>query len=553
MKLEAGARNIVLIQFAGLRRNEPTKSVRPGLRLATARLPETRRKADMVEVIVAPRPPLSRANVSGTAERMLSLAEVLVADIKRKRRDERCSLIDLSTASDDGEEDAPIDPYDIARLVDRFHLRLGDRLRQRARHGTRLIVSTETGSPAYWVALLEVCFDLELDVATAVLEGNRVEIVEVRPSSASLVGAPSRPSPKAQLDHLSRLPPGRTVLFTGPTGSGKTRLAHDLHRRWAERGEVDERAFRDVNCASFSAQLLESELFGHVRGAFTGADRKKDGLMKVCDGGTLLLDEIGEMPPALQAKLLHALDTQRSRSDGRWIRSFRPVGSTRNERSQVRLLFATNKDLLVEVQRGRFRDDLLARIQSFDIELPPLSEARHRILYAFLERLFVLRGDYGKARFVFERGALHRLRDFALSPRSVWLHNYRDVLQSCERLAFSAWAGQGYKAHSRDEVYISLSMVNAEIDKLRGKWLPLAGRSSDEAWLELERAIEPGLYDRLSWIERWEARYLLEARRDASSDAEAWKLVIARRQLPDRGASNPSDAFRKRWKRFVWR
>jgi len=169
------------------------------------------------------------------------------------------------------------------------------------------------------------------------------------------------------------------VLILGETGTGKELVARAIHEESPRAGKP----FVAINCGALPEQLLESELFGHERGAFTGAERAKRGLFEQANGGTLFLDEVGDTSPALQVKLLRVLETG----------ELRALGATATRRVEVRIVSATHRDLELAVEEGRFRQDLLYRLNTVTIDLPPLR--RRRVDIPFLAQHFA--EEFGEA------------------------------------------------------------------------------------------------------------------------------------------------------------
>jgi Nif-specific regulatory protein len=205
-----------------------------------------------------------------------------------------------------------------------------------------------------------------------------------------------------------------TVLVEGETGTGKELIASSVHY-WSDRKD---KLFVAQNCAAMPENLLESELFGHKKGSFTGATEDKKGLFELADGGTLFLDEVGEMPLNLQAKLLRALQ------EG----EIRPVGHSKTIKVDTRIVAATNRDLEKEVAEGRFREDLFYRLKVFPIRVPPLRERSEDvpILAAHVLRKYCQ--DFGRAVTGFSQQAMERLQAYR------WPGNVRELENEVQRL-----------------------------------------------------------------------------------------------------------------------
>ncbi len=206
----------------------------------------------------------------------------------------------------------------------------------------------------------------------------------------------------------------RNILIYGETGTGKGVVARMLHRLSTR----SDREFVDVNCAAIPANLLESELFGHERGAFTGAISAKSGLIEVANGGTLFLDEVREMDLTLQAKLLTLLDTQR----------FRRLGAVKEIEVDVRFVASTNKILLSEVKAGNFREDLYYRLQVVAINIPPLRERGDDVMVLANSFIETLNYRHGRAMRGIEPDVAALFRAYS------WPGNVRELENLLERI-----------------------------------------------------------------------------------------------------------------------
>ena len=285
----------------------------------------------------------------------------------------------------------------------------------------------------------------------------------------------------ASLEKVS--PSELTVLITGETGTGKEMVARAIHFHSAQR----EMPMVKVNCAAIPESLLESELFGHTRGAFTGALTSKKGKFALADGGTIFLDEIGTMKTALQSKLLRVLQE----------REFEPLGSERSQKVDVRVIAATNRDIRQMVSDGRFQEDLYYRLNVIPIHIPPLRERRDDI--ALLVDHFVRKHAQraGKRIDGIDAGVLEALQ------AADWPGNVRELENTVERAVVLAPG----------------AMIGADVVRLLG----------------VAPAVTPGLpssslRQNLDWTERETVRRALQAANGVKKDA-AEAMGISQRAL----------------------
>lgn len=278
-----------------------------------------------------------------------------------------------------------------------------------------------------------------------------------------------------------------TVLIEGETGVGKELVAAAVHYRSRRRDKL----FVGQNCAAMPENLLESELFGHKKGSFTGAHEEKKGLFEIADGGTLFLDEITETPLSLQSKLLRVLQ------EG----EIRPIGATAEKKVNVRIVAATNRNLEKEVAEGRFREDLYYRLKVFPIRVPPLRERREDIpllATAFLQRFSA---EVGKSAAGFAQQAMELLKSYD------WPGNVRELQNEVQRLIIQVDPG----------AYVTPELLSPRVRQIEGV-------------LERVRPTKGTLKEMMDQLERW---LLIEALREHSNNktAAAKNLGITREGL----------------------
>jgi transcriptional regulatory protein RtcR len=342
-----------------------------------------------------------------------------------------------------------------------------------------------------------------------------------------------------QLEHVA-LRTTEPLLLMGPTGAGKSQLATRIFELKKQRHQL-KGSFVEVNCATLRGDSAMSTLFGHRKGAFTGALKDRPGLLRTADQGVLFLDEIGELGSDEQAMLLRALEEKR----------FLPVGADRESSSEFQLIAGTNRDLRAAVAEGRFRDDLLARINLWIFELPGLTE-RHEDIEPNLDYELDRFATRTGRRISFNQEALERWLGFARSPAARWTGNFRDLNASVTRMATLAPQGR-----------IDEPIVEEELRRLERDWAAHArpsGSRNDSELLErtlkaahARDASNPPTTEALDRFDAVQLADVLSACRDARSLAEAGRRLFAvsrtRKSTPN-APLNDSDRLRKYLARF---
>ena len=314
------------------------------------------------------------------------------------------------------------------------------------------------------------------------------------------------------------------MLIMGPTGAGKSHLAGQVYELRKARGQVTGR-FVSVNCATLRGDNAMSALFGHTKGAFTGAEKPREGLLKAADGGTIFLDEIGELGLDEQAMLLSAIETKR----------YMPLGSDTEVTSDFQLIAGTNRDLRDRVQDGLFREDLLARINLWTFTLPGLASRREDIppnLHYELNRWSERNGT----RITINKEAEETYLKFARSKRATWRGNFRDLNASVTRMCTLAPQGR-----------IDEATVERELKRLRTEWKATKSeRAPDSVLAEI---LTPSQIDALDRFDAVQLEEVVRVCLDSRSLAEAGRELFAQSRL-QRSTPNDSDRLRKYLQKF---
>ncbi|HOX05698.1 MAG TPA: RNA repair transcriptional activator RtcR [Planctomycetota bacterium] len=313
------------------------------------------------------------------------------------------------------------------------------------------------------------------------------------------------------------------VLLMGPTGAGKSQLARRIYELKKARRQF-EGAFVEVNCATLRGDAAMSALFGHKKGAFTGALQDRAGLLKAANGGMLFLDEAGELGLDEQAMLLRALEEKR----------FLPMGSDEEAESDFQLICGTNRDLSADVAAGRFREDLLTRINLWTFRLPGLRERAEDIEPNLQYEL----DGYARASGVhvtFNKEARDRYLAFASSPEARWAANFRDLDASITRMATLAPGGR-----------ITAEIVEEELARLRETWRDPEAAARDDG---LEELLGAGRLGAIDLFDRVQLAEVVRVCRRSRSLSEAGRVLFEVSRCR-RATANDADRLRKYLARF---
>jgi DNA-binding NtrC family response regulator len=532
----------VLLVFAGTVQNERGKGWQPGLALALegAKVDDdVYRPADVYVFHQANDPKAEK------------IAVELVADIAKARSGKGHPPVSIKCADPLRFADLRAPVREAVAVIARHSGKPSDKPQDG--RPVEFLISTSSGHPAQIAALLDAVDDLPVAVSLALLQAKDAEAhryVKLRGDDADCL--------EKRVARFSQLPPEHVLLIQGPSGAGKSHLARALHAAWSK----PKTELVEVNCGAFPDTLIESELFGHEVGAFSGATARHAGCFERADAGTLFLDEIGELPLDHQVRLLKALEPHRDPKGSHW--KVNPIGSREPRKVRARVILGTNRDVLQQCVDGAFRVDLYGRIAAHCIQLPALTELRHTMLPRLMEDFDHAMGDFARAAGVvvpaprWQRDARQALVEFLVDRSAPWTWNHRDLQHLAQRLAFRVWVAYRAELKRLGEVKASTldpqvrtSDVEAEATALRLRWAAVSPDQPDE---DLRDALADGELEKLTRSERVQASAILRACRQARSKANAWALLVESGDVHATPVQkNPSTAMERQLSDFVWR
>jgi len=308
------------------------------------------------------------------------------------------------------------------------------------------------------------------------------------------------------------------ILLTGPTGAGKSYLAQKIYALRQEKMHLKGRLV-EVNCATLRGDMAMSLLFGHTKGAFTGALSTREGLLRQADGGMLFLDEIGELGLDEQAMLLRAIE------EGRWL----PVGADTEQQAEFLVISGTNKDLMEAVRKGEFREDLWARLNVWTYVMPGLAERREDIA-PNLEYELKRFSKVSRQGVTMNAEARERFLAFAQSSEATWKGNFRDLKAAVTRMATLAPRGR-----------IRVTEVEEEIQRLQKAWAGLTSSANNTSEVVLSQVLSPQQIAQIDPFDRVQLEYVLSICQQSQSISEAGRTVF---EVSRQKKVTPNDADR---------
>jgi transcriptional regulatory protein RtcR len=308
------------------------------------------------------------------------------------------------------------------------------------------------------------------------------------------------------------------ILLSGPTGAGKSQLAKRIYELKRNRQQLSGKLI-EVNCATLRGDQAMATLFGHTKGAFTGATSARPGLLRSANKGMLFLDEIGELGADEQAMMLRAIEEKR----------FQPVGSDELTESDFQLIGGTNRDLKADVKSGKFREDLLARINLWDFRLPGLAERREDIEPNLDYELELFATRTGR-RITINKEARLKFLKFANLPNSSWNANFRDLNAAVTRMGTLAESGR-----------INVSDVKQEIERLETQWY--SAEESPDVQIDLLKEVLNQPLDEIDRFDQLQLGQVIKVCRESKSLSDAGRRLY---QVSRKSKKQPNDADRLR-------